>query len=246
MRQLVRLETSPTMNDAQREAHRKRCREWAREKRRSDPLFRARQSEANRKQRERRRLLNPPNPIGRPVVLTESQRIENRRASLKKYNDANKEKMRSYYLSHAEEIKQRTRERGMSEKFKELRRQSASQRKERDANFRIMCKLRSSIGTTIKRYTGRQKAHKTTELIGCSIEFFRGWIESKFQQGMTWDNHGKLTWHIDHKIPCAEFDLRDPAQQKQCFHYTNLQPLWALDNLRKSDSLDYVINSVAK
>ncbi len=48
---------------------------------------------------------------------------------------------------------------------------------------------------------------------------------------MTWDNYGK--WQIDHKIPCASFDLTDPEQQKSCFHFSNLQPLWAKDNNSK-------------
>lgn len=69
------------------------------------------------------------------------------------------------------------------------------------------------------------------ELLGCDIQFFRGWLQAHFQPGMTWENIGE--WHIDHHIPCAEFDLRDPEQQKQCFHYTNLKPLWGVDNMRK-------------
>jgi HNH endonuclease. len=50
---------------------------------------------------------------------------------------------------------------------------------------------------------------------------------------MSWDNYGRDGWHIDHIRPCASFDLTDPEQQRQCFHYTNLQPLWAADNIRK-------------
>ena len=60
-------------------------------------------------------------------------------------------------------------------------------------------------------------------------------LESLFVPGMTWDNQGE--WHIDHVIPCAAFDLTDPAQQSECFHYTNLQPLWAVDNLKKAARL---------
>jgi len=61
---------------------------------------------------------------------------------------------------------------------------------------------------------------------------------------MSWDNYGTgyngkgmEQWHIDHIIPCASFDLSKPSEQKKCFHYTNLQPLWAKDNLRKKDKL---------
>jgi hypothetical protein len=50
---------------------------------------------------------------------------------------------------------------------------------------------------------------------------------------MSWDNYGYEGWHIDHIKPIAKFDLSDPIQRAQCFHYSNLQPLWALDNMRK-------------
>jgi hypothetical protein len=53
---------------------------------------------------------------------------------------------------------------------------------------------------------------------------------------MTFDNFGK--WHIDHIIPCASFDLTKPEQQRQCFHYTNLQPLWAFENLSKGSKIN--------
>jgi hypothetical protein len=52
-----------------------------------------------------------------------------------------------------------------------------------------------------------------------------------FTEGMSWDNYGE--WHIDHILPCSSFDLADIEQQKICFNYKNLQPLWAEDNLRK-------------
>jgi hypothetical protein len=52
---------------------------------------------------------------------------------------------------------------------------------------------------------------------------------------MTRENHG--IWHIDHITPCTAFDLTDPEQQKKCFHYTNLQPLWASDNIRKGNKI---------
>ena len=77
------------------------------------------------------------------------------------------------------------------------------------------------------------KSCKTMELTGCSLEDLTKHLESKFTEGMTWENYGQ--WHIDHIRPCASFNLEDPEEQKKCFHWTNLQPLWAADNLKKSD-----------
>ena len=78
-----------------------------------------------------------------------------------------------------------------------------------------------------------EKSDKTMNLIGCSAIELKEYLESKFTEGMTWENRGREGWHIDHIKPCASFDLSDPEQQRECFHYTNLQPLWAKDNLRK-------------
>ena len=80
------------------------------------------------------------------------------------------------------------------------------------------------------------RKHGTTiKLLGCNINELRFYLEGKFIDGMSWDNYGE--WHIDHIRPCASFDLTDPEQQKKCFHYTNLQPLWAEDNLSKGDKI---------
>jgi hypothetical protein len=77
-----------------------------------------------------------------------------------------------------------------------------------------------------------EKKHgNTMELTGCSKEHLISHIESMFVNGMSWDNYGE--WHIDHIKPCASFDLTNIEQQKLCFNWTNLQPLWASDNIRK-------------
>lgn len=75
------------------------------------------------------------------------------------------------------------------------------------------------------------KSACTLELTGCTAKHCKSHIEAQFLTGMTWNNRG--LWHVDHIKPCASFDLADPAQQRACFHYSNLRPLWALDNLKK-------------
>ena len=85
---------------------------------------------------------------------------------------------------------------------------------------------------------GTRKSHRTLKYIGCTTKELMSYLESKFQEGMTWENYGFEGWHIDHIRPCASFDLTDPEQQKQCFHYTNLQPLWAEENMKKHAKWD--------
>ena len=101
-----------------------------------------------------------------------------------------------------------------------------------DISFRISGNLRGRVYKAIASQ-GVIKKRTTAYLVGCSIAYLKIHLEGQFQFGMTWDNYGLHGWHIDHIRPCASFDLTDPEQQKQCFHYTNLQPLWAEDNLKK-------------
>lgn len=98
----------------------------------------------------------------------------------------------------------------------------------KDPTKRLIQNLRNRLYFSLK---GKTKFSTTLELVGCSIEELWQHLESQFQPGMTKENYGK--WHVDHKIPCASFDLSESTQQKQCFHYTNLQPLWAEDNFKK-------------
>jgi len=114
----------------------------------------------------------------------------------------------------------------LNEKHKEYEKN----RKLTDAEFKLIKTLRSRLSRAIKRQKSN-KCDTTIELLGCSISFLKIFLEAKFKEGMTWENHGK--WHIDHIKPCASFNLLDEEEQKKCFHYTNLQPLWASENLSK-------------
>jgi len=74
-------------------------------------------------------------------------------------------------------------------------------------------------------------------LIGCTVQELRDHLEFQFRESMSWDNCGRNGWEIDHIIPCSSFDLTDPEQQKRCFHFSNLQPLWSEENLRKGNKI---------
>jgi hypothetical protein len=104
----------------------------------------------------------------------------------------------------------------------------------KDPTVRMVRNLRRRMIHAVKECQGF-KYGKSEELLGCSFDEVRKYLESKFKDGMTWENHGLYGWHIDHIKPCASFDLTNEIEQRECFHYTNLQPLWAFDNLSKSD-----------
>lgn len=107
-----------------------------------------------------------------------------------------------------------------------------------DLPYKVKIACRAIVASYMKR-SGTVKSKKSMDLVGCTSEFLRQYLESKFSEGMTWSNYGIRGWHIDHIIPCSSFDLSDPTQQLICFNYNNLQPLWAEDNQAKSDKLDW-------
>jgi hypothetical protein len=103
-------------------------------------------------------------------------------------------------------------------------------------------RMKKNIRNRIRNSIRNQCSKKTLlsfELLGCTGKEAHDYLESKFQKGMTWNNYGfgDDKWHIDHIIPCDAFDLTNEDEQKKCFHYTNLQPLWQRDNLRKSNKI---------
>lgn len=173
----------------------------------------------------------------------------------KKYKQANKEKLflqqtnyrknnkqkiiernKKYRLNNKEKIKLKYQQ--WSNKNREYIRIYKNQQYHNKHKHNIQNRLRSSLRSRIRLAIGKgKKCAKTMDLIGCSLSHLRKHIEKQFVDGMSWNNYGFYGWHIDHILPCSNFDLTDPLQQKQCFHYTNLQPLWAKDNLKKSNKL---------
>ena len=121
------------------------------------------------------------------------------------------------------------------------------QQRIKNISIRLLGNLRSRITRAIKMNT---KSNHTMKLIGCNIDFLKFYIEKQFKSGMTWKNYGTgwygkgmQEWHIDHIIPCNAFDLCIAEQQKLCFHYSNLQPLWATENLQKNKIDKTIFNS---
>lgn len=104
-----------------------------------------------------------------------------------------------------------------------------------DLQFRLSDILRSRLYSALK---GRRKTGSAVRLLGCSVEGAVQHLERQFRPGMAWENHGPV-WHVDHIRPLASFDLTDPEQLAHACHYTNLQPLFAAENIAKRDRLDW-------
>lgn len=105
-----------------------------------------------------------------------------------------------------------------------------------DLQFKLSCVLRSRLLIAVK---GKQKSDKTINLLGCTISELKTYIEKQFKDGMTWDNWKYKGWHIDHIKPISKFNLSNKKELLEACHYTNLQPMWAIDNHKKSNKLYY-------
>lgn len=138
----------------------------------------------------------------------------------KDYNERTKEKrlakMREYNAKNKEKIKELQRKWNEENKNKPL--------------IKISRNLRRRLNHVLN---GNLKADKTFTLLGCTAEELKIYLESLFLPGMTWENYGPFGWHIDHILPCASFDLTSEDEQRKCFHYSNLQPLWWQENIKK-------------
>lgn len=107
-------------------------------------------------------------------------------------------------------------------------------RRATDPVHKLADNLRRNLRQCIHRRSGRKTA-PTLQLLGCSVEEFKKYIEARWRPGMSWDNWGRrrTDWQLDHIRPVASFDLQDPKQVAKCFHFTNYQPLWHIENASK-------------
>jgi hypothetical protein len=109
-------------------------------------------------------------------------------------------------------------------------------------SFRLANNLRCRLGSSLRRQNA-PKNNRTMDYTNCTVKFLYEYLEYQFTDGMNWKNmgtreNGSAGWDIDHRRPCASFDLNNEEEKYMCFHWTNLQPMWHEDNLRKSDEYD--------
>jgi len=147
------------------------------------------------------------NPEGR-------KRIANK--SAKKRRDADLEAARAYGRLQAK-------------KHKLNRWAYRAKQRQENPEYNLINNLRCRIYVALK---GANKSDTTKSLLGCSVAELKLHLSAQFKPGMTWENYGPV-WHVDHIKPCAKFDLSRSDEQKKCFHFSNLQPLFAVENIRK-------------
>jgi hypothetical protein len=166
--------------------------------------------------------------------LAEAKARKEKRTYRYKYPEKMKVLRHNYYLRNKETIKEKTKKYRQEnlEKMKKKRNIRLKIRRKEDILFKLMQTLRSRICSILK---GKTKPSSVTKIVGCDLEKLKKHLESKFKDGMTWDNWGRKGWHIDHIKPLSKFDLTNLEELKSAAHYTNLQPLWATENMKKSN-----------
>ena len=146
--------------------------------------------------------------------------------------DLRKSQMKSYQIVNKNKIKAYNKT--WRKSTKNIRSNKRRERIKHDVQYKLSESLRRRLRCALN---GNYKSGSAVRDLGCTIDELKSYLESKFQSGMTWDNWTIDGWHIDHIKPLASFDLTDRKQMLEACHYTNLQPLWATDNLSKSDKI---------
>lgn len=168
--------------------------------------------------------------------VPKEKQLENKRALARQYYHNNKESINAKRKREGENKENKDKKsKSYAKWYDEKGKKYYKNKYNNDINFKLSRTLRARLNKAIKN---NQKAGSAVSDLDCSIEEFKEYMESKFLPGMSWDNWSRDGWHIDHIRPLYEFDLTDEQQFKEACHYTNLQPLWAKDNLSKGNRLD--------
>jgi hypothetical protein len=150
------------------------------------------------------------------------------------------ESKKEYYNNNQEKCCKRSRD--WYKNNKEIKNQKHTvyirTRRQNDIRFKIYSNIQSRIYSALKNESiDNKKTDLTLDIIGCSIDFYKNWLEFQFNEKMNWNNHGEY-WHIDHVKPCASFNLLDKNQIKECFNWKNVRPIEKVLNLIKNDKID--------
>lgn len=160
----------------------------------------------------------------------EQQIAESKKTWYSKNQERLKTERQQYYADNKEEFSVRSRKYRLS--HKEEKNKKEKERRDSDPQYHLASNLRTRFNRAIKQ---NYKSGSSVRDLGCSVEEFKEYLESKFQLGMTWENYGTGAgkWHIDHIVPLSAFDLTNRQHVVLACYYLNLQPLWMEENLRK-------------
>lgn len=202
-------------------------------KNKNNPAYIIRKKEASERWRERnRKKISEKSKIykknNRNIInITQKKWREKNSDKISKYRKKEKE----YYFKNKHKIHIRKSEYGKKNRDKINSKRVAKFKS--DINLRLLCSLRARFHYLLRN---KNKFNNTIKLLGCSIPDLKKHLESKFTEGMNWENYGE--WHIDHIIPCSVFDFTKIEAQIFCFHYTNMQPMWGKENKSKNCRVD--------
>lgn len=169
-----------------------------------------------------------------------ASRSEEKKAYNREYYSKNSERLKASARQYAKLNPKKVREKNRSyrklnaDKIRAYSRAWTRSRESSDYVYRLLRRVGCRVSHAIRSAKTR-KATRTIALVGCSPAELASHIEKSFRRGMGW--HNRSEWHIDHIVPLAAFDLTDECQQRVAFHYTNLQPLWRHENLKKGARL---------
>ena len=172
---------------------------------------------------------------GKQKYKNESEKIKQRvRSFAQKNQELLKQRRKEYYKRNKEKDNERCRLYRLKNKqeISKKKYEYKLKRLKTDLLFCFIQRVRSSINTSISKM-GYQKNTKTEKILGCSYKEFKTYFESLFKDGMSWENRN--LWHIDHIIPISTAKNEEEAIKLN--HYTNLQPLWAEENIKKSNKI---------
>lgn len=166
---------------------------------------------------------------------------EKHQAYMREYYQKNTDRLAEYRHARKDAIKE------MNRRNAQLKKDWYNKRRAKDPTFKMSTNLRTLLRKGLKQGDA-SKTNSAIELLGMDVETFCDWIEFQFESGMSWDNYGKDTWHIDHVLPVSRFDLANEAHQRVCFHWSNMRPLSAKANNTKRAQItlhDYFNNFVS-
>lgn len=155
--------------------------------------------------------------------------------NIERFRNKKAEYARNYRIRFPEKVKARYQRRKLSGQESKIRKTHREKRCKKNPLYKIYDQYRTRILGAV-RWKSLRKNGPTIKMLGCSKEFFLKWIEAQFKDGMSWENFGRNGWHMDHKLPLSA--SKTSEELYMLCHYKNIQPMWEVDNIKKSNSYD--------